>query len=143
MSEKTDYQMLKKHMPNVMDRLDRIENVVGVGTPDVNYCIDGVDGWIEMKSPKEPVRPTSKLFKFKNNHSLNQDQMNWFLRQRNADGRAFILICTNKRWMLVEGEHADRINDMTAQEICNIACWSLPKPISVGGWLALRRVLRG
>jgi hypothetical protein len=34
-----------------MDRWDRIENGVGVGMPDINYCLSGIEGWIEMKSP--------------------------------------------------------------------------------------------
>lgn len=139
MSEKNDYQLLKKHMPEFLDRLDRIENVVGVGTPDVNFCINGVDGWIEMKSPKEPVRKTSKLL----NHPLNQDQKNWFLRQCNAGGRAFILICTNKRWMLIDGSLADVINDMTVNELWKIASWSMTKPISKEYWKSLRTILQG
>ncbi len=143
MSEKIDYQLLKKHMPCGRDRLDRIENVVGVGTPDVNFCINGVDGWIEMKSPRhEPLRETSKLLT-KHNHPLNQDQKNWFLRQCNAGGRAFILICTNKRWMLVDGSLADVINDMTVDELWDQACWKYNKPISKMSWDILRTVLQG
>ncbi|MCK5604464.1 hypothetical protein KAR91_21415 [Candidatus Pacearchaeota archaeon] len=130
-------------MPLPLDRLDRIENVVGVGTPDVNFCIQGKDGWIEMKSPKEPVYSTSKLFRFKNNHKLNQDQKNWFLRQTNAGGRAFILICTPIRWMLLDGSWADDINDMTVDQLWETACWKCDKPISSVAWQLLRTALQG
>lgn len=140
MSEKTDYKLLKKHLPKRSDRIDRIENLVVAGMPDINYCIDGIDGWIEMKSPKEPLRESSKLFA--DNHKLNQDQKNWFLRQYNAGGRAFILICTDVRWMLIDGSLADIINDMTGDELWKIANWSMSKAaFDIDSWLALRRCL--
>ena len=101
MSEKSDYAILKRHLPNGYDRLERVENVCGSGNPDINFCSEGAECWIEMKSPKEPVRKTSKLFG--DNHPLLQTQKNWFLRQKNANGRAYILIVTDKRWMLIDG----------------------------------------
>ena len=139
MSEKTDYVMLRNKIIQGHDRLDRIENVVGVGTPDVNFCIDGVSGWIELKSPQEPVRPKSKLFSFKNNHKLNQDQKNWFLRERNAGGRSYILIMTDKRWMLINGKHADDINDLTVGQLSFRAVWVSNKPISKFRWTTRNR----
>ena len=143
MSEKIDYQLLKKHMPCTLDRLERIENVVGSGTPDISYCIDGVNGWIEMKSPRhEPKNDSSRLLT-KHNHPLSQEQKNWFLTQRNAGGRAFILICTDKRWMLINGRWADEINDMTVNELWKIASWSMTKPISKEYWKSLRTILQG
>lgn len=141
MSEKREYHLFKKNMPQGHDRLDRIENIVGIGTPDVNYCIDGVEGWIEMKAPKEPMRSTSKLLT-KHAHPLSQDQKNWFLKQRNAGGRAYILIATNKRWMLIEGKHADNINDMTIEQLWHIAMWATQKPVNKYGWELLRAFLK-
>lgn len=142
MSEKTDYQTLRKNLGHC--HLERIENMAGVGTPDVYYCIDGRMGWIEMKSPKEPKRPTSKLFKFKNNHKLNQAQMNWFLSLRNAGGRAYILICTDKRWMLINGcQYANEINEMMVDELWIIAELRCMKPIHKMWWNLLRRKLKG
>ena len=137
MSEKTDYNLLRKNLHHC--HLERIENIVGSGTPDVYYCIDGHMGWIEMKSPKEPLRKNSKLFA--NNHKLNQNQKNWFLSLRNAGGQAFILICTNKRWMLIDGEYADEINLMAVWELMEVAVWCAEKPIQKTWWSLLRRKL--
>lgn len=139
MSEKTDYQALRKHLVQGKERLDRVENIAGTGTPDVNYCIDGVEGWIEMKSPKEPKRAKSKLFA--DNHKFSQTQKNWFLKQRNAGGRAFILICTDKRWMLIDKWQADFVNGMTVDEIGKVAVWNNAKPILPMEWKRLREVL--
>ena len=125
MSEKTDYKILKRAFKHP-DRIDRIENLVSCGMPDVNYCINGVEGWIEMKSAIERQRSTSKLLK----HKLSQAQMNWFLKQRNAGGNAFILICTEKRWMLMHGHVADQINDLTADHLWQNTVWKSEKPIT-------------
>lgn len=139
MGEKTDYNLFKKHVLKHGDRIERIENIAGVGTPDVNYCIDGVEGWIELKSPIEPLRFNSKLFA--DNHKLNLSQRNWFLRQRNAGGRAYILIATDKRWMLIDGKYADIINKLTVGQLHNVAEWRDIKPIFKSQWEALRMVL--
>lgn len=37
----------RKHLPRV--HWQRVENSVGNGVPDVNYCVDGKEGWIEYK----------------------------------------------------------------------------------------------
>lgn len=127
MAESTDYKAFKKHVPEPLDRLDRIENMMLTGMPDTNFCAEGRESWIEFKSPKEPIRATTKLFG--SNHKLSQEQKNWFLRQRNAGGRAFVLIVTDKRWLLLDGIHADKINDMTVPELIEAALWHAVKPI--------------
>ena len=115
MAETNDYKVLKKNLPQGRDRLDRIENVVVIGMPDINFCSENVECWIEQKSPKEPVRGTTRLFG--SNHKVSQDQMNWFKRQLDAGGNAYFLIVTDKRWMLIGGELADEINNMTVDEL--------------------------
>lgn len=36
-------------------QIERIENVIGSGTPDVYYTIEGVPGWIETKVAKKRI----------------------------------------------------------------------------------------
>lgn len=140
MSEKNDYQTLRLHVRMMRDRMDRMENGVGVGMPDVNYCIEGVEGWIEIKSPTEPVRPSTPLFG--SNHKLSQNQKNWFLLQRRAGGIAWVLICTNKRWMLIEGAHADDVNTLTVEQLRGIAAWHASKYLlGPTNWTVLRGLL--
>lgn len=144
MSEKTDYNLLRKNLLQHGDRLERIENMTGFGTPDVNFCIDGVDGWIEMKSRVEPSRTTSKLLKSGCGHTLTLSQRNWFLKQKNAGGKGYILICTDKRWMLIDGcKYADQINDMNVRELMDILIWFSFKPLIEIDWEMLRNRLRG
>lgn len=141
MSEKTDWKLLRDRMKHPRDRWDRMENGVGVGMPDINYCIAGVEGWIELKSPTEPKRPGTPLFG--SNHNVSQDQKNWFKRQIDAGGRAYILIGTDQRWLLIHGRHADVINDMTVQDLLQNAIWTTPHPVrDASQWMVLRGVLR-
>lgn len=139
MSEKNDYNILRKNMPQHKDRLERIENVAGTGTPDINFCSCGVECWIEMKSSVEPKRLTSLLFA--SNPKLSQVQKNWFLQQRNAGGRCYILIATDKRWMLIAGKYADDINKLTVHQLYDIAIWKVMRPVLPSEWKNLRSIL--
>lgn len=141
MAESTDYKTFKKNVPQPGDRLDRIENAVVTGMPDINMCIGGREFWIEQKSPKEPVRSTTPLFG--SNHKISQEQQNWFLRQRQAGGKAYFLIVTDKRWMLLPGFLADEINTMTVQELLEQCLWSTTKPVrDKEQWTHLRNILK-
>jgi hypothetical protein len=141
MSEKQAYALFKKHIARPMDRIDRIESGLTVeGMPDINACFDGVECWIELKSPTEPKRATTPLFG--SNHKLSMSQRNWFLRQRNAGGHAFILVCTDIRWLLLGGALADKLNEMTVDEMMDAARWAAMKPIKeVERWTSLRHAL--
>lgn len=141
MSESNDYKTLKKHLPQGHDRLDRVENCVVNGMPDINYCTAFVECWIELKSPTEPKRATTKLFG--SNHRLSQDQKNWFKRQRDAGGSAYVLIATDKRWMLMDGGLADAINDMTLEALIDESLWHAAKPIrDEKEWMRLRHIIQ-
>lgn len=116
MSEVKDYKKFRDKVISVWDRCDRIENIMVIGMPDVNCCIAGRESWIEIKSPKEPKRAKTKLFG--SNHKLSQDQINWFLRQANAGGNGYVLICSDKHWILMNGcKYADEINTMTVCQL--------------------------
>jgi hypothetical protein len=41
--------------------LQRLENAVGTGHPDVEGCINGLQIWLELKSEDRPVRPTTPI----------------------------------------------------------------------------------
>lgn len=141
MAESTDYKTFKANVPQPGDRLDRIENVVVTGMPDINMCIGGTEVWIEQKSPKEPKRSTTPLFG--SNHRVSQEQANWMLRQRKAGGKCYFLIATDKRWILIGGFLADQLNNMTVDELLEQASWSTTKPVrDKEAWKTLRETLR-
>jgi hypothetical protein len=120
--------------------MDRVENVVMAGMPDINFCAEGVEVWIEMKSPTEPKRDGTPLFG--SNHRLSIDQENWFLRQCTAGGRGFVLISTDKRWLLIAGHDVTLINTASTGFLLNRAVWSAHKPIrGTDPWQNLRQSL--
>lgn len=133
MSESNAWKTLRKEAFKPGDRVDRIENAVGAGFPDVNGCLRtsiggafGSEFWIEIKAPKEPKRASTPLFG--SNHKLSAEQKNWFLRQLKAGGRAFIYIETETKRMLLHGACAERVNDMTVQQLLDAAVWKTTKP---------------
>lgn len=141
MSEKIDYRALVARIKRGTDRFERIESMIGAGIPDINYCINGVEGWIELKSPTEPKREHTPLFG--SNHRLLQSQMNWHLTQRRAGGISFVLICTEHWWLLIEGKHADVINDLTLWQLIDLAVWSAARPVKYATlWSSLREHLQ-
>ena len=141
MSEKVAYKTLREKMARGLDRIDRVENAMLTGMPDVNYCIGGREGWIEIKYPTEPVRASTPLFG--SSHKLSQEQMNWLLRQHQAGGTAYILIVTDKRWILVDKLYADVINKLTLGEILQNCLWESSKPVKgEEPWNSLRLALQ-
>jgi hypothetical protein len=54
--------------------------ITGGGIPDSNYCVNGVEGWVECKRAS-----SSKI-------DLSPDQVGWHLRRYRAGGRTFIAV---------------------------------------------------
>lgn len=75
-------------------RLERIENGVGSGAPDVHAIRLGVTRWIELKVVKRPVRDTTPLIK---NDTLRREQKAWHLSYHSAGGQSFILVRDDQR----------------------------------------------
>lgn len=103
--------------------LERIENVLASGTPDVHGL--GARGgafWIEMKVAKTPARAVTPVFGA--GRGLTTDQENWLLRYAKAGGRAFVLArsegCPAGLW-LVEGALAASFNQMPAAALDSVA----------------------
>jgi len=136
------WSTLRQKMVLGVVRLDRIENDVTFGIPDVNGCLDGEDVWIELKAPKEPARASTPLMTRSGNHALLETQINWFRRQRQAGGIAFILVRTDKRIMLVEGTlYAKVFNTWTVGEMVDHSLFVCKVPTPKQEWEMLRHVI--
>lgn len=92
-TEKTQWQWLSKVRVQIEDpehlHIERIENAVGAGHPDVECCYLGVQSWIEQKVAKRPARATTKL---RFGSPLRDSQYEWALKRIAASGRVFYLI---------------------------------------------------
>ena len=77
---------------------DRIENMVGVGRPDVNYCLRGVTGDIELKHvttwPRSPDTPLAVP------HYTSVQRV-WANARLRAGGRVYVLLQVERRYLLL------------------------------------------
>jgi hypothetical protein len=67
----------------------RVENMVGTGMPDVNYCIEGVEGWIELKQTQGWPRFSHKPLVL--DHYTPQQRL-WHRRRTSAGGRVYVML---------------------------------------------------
>jgi hypothetical protein len=80
---------------------ERIENMVSAGRPDVNYCVKGIEGNIELKHvDRWPARPDTVL---PLPHYTPQ-QRNWHRIRLSAGGRVYVLLQVADDYLLL---HAD------------------------------------
>lgn len=141
MSESSAFKNFKEKIRRGQDRIDRVENALMSGMFDVNYCIDGVEGWIEIKTPKEPKRSTTPLFG--SNHKVSIDQANWALSQMNAGGICYVLIQSCKNLILIDGSLVDKINKSTIQELIAMSDFHCARPVkNKQHWEELRECLK-
>lgn len=86
-------------------RVSRVENPLDPGMPDVSYCINGVEGWIELKVATWPARPDGIVGR----GLIRPAQRAWWAKQLNAGGWTFILLRITGRQvehLLLDGEGA-------------------------------------
>lgn len=88
--------------------LQRVENVVGDGMPDV-YCVETGACWVELKAPARPKRASTR---FLGDEGLRPSQINWHLKAASKNQRTYVLIRDDKRELfLIEGKFATDMND--------------------------------
>ena len=141
------YARLREHVCRPEDRFERVENGLVDGMPDVNYCLAGCEGWIEIKCPALPARDTTPLLGGGDNHPLSVGQANWMLKQSRARGRAWLFIVTREWCALIPGAvvgklGADVVNALTAADILAQAAWKVQLPVrDATAWFDLREKL--
>lgn len=88
MAESDLWHTLRDRM-KMHGHFERIENMVGRGRPDVNYCIRSVEGNIELKQISTwPVRPESPVAI---PHYTPQQRI-WARQRVAAGGRVYVLL---------------------------------------------------
>jgi hypothetical protein len=95
----------------------RIENAVEKGTPDVNYCIRGAEGWLELKEADLwPVKGGVLRL----DHYTNEQRI-WHKLRNRAGGRVFVLLQVSApevEWLLFGAQYAaDRLGYADRKEL--------------------------
>ena len=95
--------------------LNRVENYVGAGMPDVYLRSLGLAVWVELKSPTAPKKVTTRLL---GDQGLSVEQINWHLESASLELPTWILIRDSlKRLWVAPGRMAVVINELTAVEL--------------------------
>lgn len=106
--EQKVYDTMKKNAPTTA-WLQRVENIVGEGMPDVYVSGPESRCWVELKAAKQPVRGTTRLLGAK---GLRQSQINWHLKAQTKNIRTYILIRDDAgNLYLIDGKHAASVNE--------------------------------
>lgn len=98
---------------------ERIENLVGVGRPDVDTLVAGNFVPIELKYVAAwPIRESTRVLGDK---GLTQVQKNWHLNWRNWGGHSMIVVGVADEVFAFNGATADNVNEYTTSQFRNAA----------------------
>lgn len=101
---------------------ERIENLVGVGRPDVDTLVEGSFVPIELKQVAAwPARGSTKVL---GREGLSQVQKNWHLNWKNWGGMSMIVVGVGEEVFAFSGERADALNDYNTNEFKNASICS-------------------
>lgn len=105
-------------------RMERLENVVGVGIPDVLVLADGVVTFCELKARVDfPALPLTRVL---GAGGLSVAQRNWHMLWNRCGGRSLIVVGVGtghlRQHMALWGRHGDRVNEMCWAELLGAAC---------------------
>lgn len=117
--------------------LERIENAVGTGIPDVLSLDEGWVVFCELKVQEDiPTRASTPLLGKKK--GLNTDQLNWHLNWTKRGGNSLIIVrigvASNAKVYAFAGSKADSVNSLTADSIESAA--------DAVGWYSIGTLLR-
>lgn len=119
LKEQRLWDRMKRNVSHPKLFLNRIENRVGVGDPDVEALAHGVYSKVELKAvDKPPARANTPLL---GDEGLNLSQRNFLYAWAERGGRSFVLIGIGKgpsaEQYLIPGRLCDSINDMSLAEV--------------------------
>lgn len=88
--EQKFYYLIKDHIPG---HVNRIENSTGVGIPDVNFCFDGLETWLELKANVNLLVVQDEVIQIPfGTKRLRDSQLIWHGQRTKAGGRVLVAI---------------------------------------------------
>jgi hypothetical protein len=102
--------------------LERVENVVTPGRPDVDTLWDGIVLPVELKALENfPARPSTPVLGGK---GLNQNQLNWWLNWKRWGGKGFVVVSVGGDLFVVPAQLSDQINSFNRTQFAKYkATW--------------------
>jgi hypothetical protein len=114
--------------------LERVENLVSTGRPDVDVMCAGLFTAVELKSiPRWPARKSTPALGAK---GPTQVQRNWHMMWNRNGGRSLVVVGVDatKEVLALHGRDIDQINAMTRDELQQAAL--------AAGWHGLESLLK-
>lgn len=108
MKESQFWALVKGKLPG---HVERVENALTRGTPDVNMCYQGIEVWLELK-----------VLDNKGNCELRPEQYLWHRKRQEMGGKVFVLARNEGVIKIFQVQR-----DMSMFEI-----WSCSKPFDWG-----------
>ena len=118
--------------------VERIENAVAVGTPDVDYCIGGRCGKIELKyRPHHPSRAGTPVLG--TGRGMRKSQIVWAVRRIRADGAVFLCIGTCVMTWFIDLRILDArgmlaLETYSVEKLSSICVWHTGMPYDELAW---------
>jgi hypothetical protein len=117
--EKHLWQWVKTQYKNAPSGafIERVENSVGSGFPDVAGMYNGVPVMLELKTAGTPVRKTTGI----NIRSASlPGEIEWHKKYREAGGLSYMLLQVGKRRFLIYSEHMHLFDNLQSPTISEI-----------------------
>lgn len=88
--EQKFYYLIKDHIPG---HVNRIENSTGVGIPDINFCFNGLETWLELKANINLLVVPDEVIQIPfGTKKLRDSQIIWHGQRTKAGGRVLVAI---------------------------------------------------
>jgi len=93
--------------------IERVENRVNLGTPDVHFVSPTKKGWLEFKA--EPIfRPSAVV-------GLSKEQVVWAVSYAEAGGLSWITLRAGATYFLWEGKLEKSLVEQPLSQTCDLA----------------------
>ena len=138
MSEKNLWARARKALKN-KGLFERCESTL-IGRADVNYLIDGTEGWIELKHADKPARATTVVFR--SQRGLEPEQITWLLSRVANGGRSWVLLQVGISLFLIHGSMSPSINHMTFGDMEHASSWTVHGNTTERDWEKLVQCLK-
>lgn len=110
------------------------------GVPDVNYCFNGQEGWVELKHAAPPARATTVVFR--SQRGLDPAQIEWQLYRRKCGGIVWNMVQVGRWLLVINGEYAARINHCTLDQLIELASFKRSGAMHEADWRMVVACLR-
>lgn len=140
MSEHSLWERIRNNIGH-RGHFTRLEFNPEAGVPDVDFCIKGVEGKIELKyTGAAPARADTPVFK---HGGLRDPQVIWIYTRWRHGGNVFVLPQIGDELLLVPGSEARRFNALTLHALRKASTWSNRGAMTPAIWGDLTAALIG